>query len=68
MIFAVTDKTGAVLGLYRMPDATYFSFGVAVAKPLMDHLDDFASALKAKGNTLRHVELVTGRARRCPSA
>ena len=32
MIFAVTDKQGNVLGLYRMPDATYFSFDVAVAK------------------------------------
>jgi len=32
MIFAVTDKSGDLLGLYRMPDATYFSFDVAVAK------------------------------------
>ena len=32
MVFAVTDKTGAVLGLYRMPDATVFSIDVAVAK------------------------------------
>jgi uncharacterized protein GlcG (DUF336 family) len=32
MVFAVTDKTGAVLGLYRMPDSTYFSVDVAVAK------------------------------------
>ena len=32
MVFAVTDSTGAVLGLYRMPDATVFSIGVAVAK------------------------------------
>jgi uncharacterized protein GlcG (DUF336 family) len=32
MIFAVTDKSGNILGLYRMPDATYFSFDVAVAK------------------------------------
>ncbi len=30
--FAVTDSTGAVLGLYRMPDSTVFSIGVAVAK------------------------------------
>src|SRR5262249_20272613 len=37
---------------------------VAVAKPLADHLADFAAALTAKGNTVRHVELVTGRARR----
>ncbi len=32
MIFAVTDDAGNLLGLYRMPDATYFSFDVAVAK------------------------------------
>jgi uncharacterized protein GlcG (DUF336 family) len=32
MVFAVTDSTGAVLGIYRMPDATIFSIGVAVAK------------------------------------
>ena len=32
MVFAVTDTTGEVLGLYRMPDATYFSLDVAVAK------------------------------------
>lgn len=32
MVFAVTDTTGAVLGLYRMPDATVFSIDVAVAK------------------------------------
>src|SRR5262249_1678172 len=37
---------------------------VAVAKPLAEHLTDFAAALVAKGNTARHVELVTGRARR----
>ena len=30
--FAVTDETGAVLGLYRMPDSTVFSLAVAVAK------------------------------------
>lgn len=32
MVFAVTDTDGEVLGLYRMDDATYFSFDVAVAK------------------------------------
>ncbi|HEX8199313.1 MAG TPA: heme-binding protein, partial [Isosphaeraceae bacterium] len=32
MTFAVTDATGAVLGLYRMPDATTFSIDVSVAK------------------------------------
>jgi uncharacterized protein GlcG (DUF336 family) len=32
MVFAVSDGDGNILGLYRMPDATYFSIGVAVAK------------------------------------
>jgi uncharacterized protein GlcG (DUF336 family) len=32
MVFAVSDENGNILGLYRMPDATYFSLGVAVAK------------------------------------
>lgn len=33
MVFAVTDSTtGAVLGLYRMPDAPVFSLDIAVAK------------------------------------
>jgi len=32
MTFAVADKTGAVLGLYRMADGTVFSMDVAVAK------------------------------------
>jgi uncharacterized protein GlcG (DUF336 family) len=32
MVFAVTDQTGEVLGLFRMPDATIFSIDVAVAK------------------------------------
>ncbi|QDU19419.1 heme-binding protein [Urbifossiella limnaea] len=32
MVFAVTDLTGEVVGLYRMPDATVFSIDVAVAK------------------------------------
>ena len=32
MVFAVTDKDGNVLGLYRMPDATVFSIDVSVAK------------------------------------
>ena len=32
MVFAVTDNTGEVLGLYRMQDATVFSIDVAVAK------------------------------------
>lgn len=37
---------------------------VAVAKPLSAHLDDFAAALRAKGNGTRHVELLTARARK----
>lgn len=32
MMLAVTDKSGNVLGLFRMPDATFFSIDVAVAK------------------------------------
>jgi uncharacterized protein GlcG (DUF336 family) len=32
MVLAVTDLTGEVVGLYRMPDATVFSIDVAVAK------------------------------------
>lgn len=32
MMLAVSDKSGNVLGLYRMPDATFFSIDVAVAK------------------------------------
>jgi uncharacterized protein GlcG (DUF336 family) len=31
-VFAVTDKDGNILGLYRMPDATVFSLDIAVAK------------------------------------
>ncbi len=32
MVFAVTDETGAIVGLYRMPDATVFSIDVSIAK------------------------------------
>lgn len=32
MVFSVADLDGNVLGLYRMPDATFFSIDVAVAK------------------------------------
>jgi uncharacterized protein GlcG (DUF336 family) len=32
MVFAVADKAGQIVGLYRMPDATVFSIDVAVAK------------------------------------
>lgn len=31
-VFAVADKDGNIVGLYRMPDATIFSIDVAVAK------------------------------------
>ncbi len=46
MVFAVTDETGAVLGLYRMPDATVFSIGVAVAKARNDAYYDNAAELQ----------------------
>jgi len=32
MVLAVSDTNGALIGLYRMPDATVFSIDVAVAK------------------------------------
>jgi uncharacterized protein GlcG (DUF336 family) len=32
MVFCVADKSGNILGLYRMPDSTVFSIDVAVAK------------------------------------
>ena len=32
MVLAISDKTGEVLGLFRMPDATIFSIDVAVSK------------------------------------
>ncbi|HVJ83895.1 MAG TPA: hypothetical protein VNC50_22705, partial [Planctomycetia bacterium] len=32
MVLAVSDNDGNVIGLYRMPDATFFSVDVAVAK------------------------------------
>lgn len=32
MVFAVADRSGQILGIYRMPDATVFSIDVAVAK------------------------------------
>lgn len=32
MVFSVADLDGNILGLYRMPDATFFSIDVAVAK------------------------------------
>src|SRR5207247_10163355 len=36
----------------------------AASKPLTQHLDDWKAALLAKGNTPRHAELVTSRARK----
>ena len=36
----------------------------AAMKPLADHLDDFRASLLARGNTIRHVDLVKSRARR----
>src|SRR5262249_56244468 len=32
MMLAVTNKNGEILGLFRMPDATFFSIDVSVAK------------------------------------
>lgn len=41
---------------------------VAVAKSLTEHLDDFAAALRGKGNSKFHVQVVTTRARRIITA
>ena len=46
MVLAVTDETGAVLGLFRMPDATYFSIDVAVAKARNDAYYNNAAQLQ----------------------
>jgi uncharacterized protein GlcG (DUF336 family) len=46
MTFAVTDETGEVLGLYRMPDSTVFSIGVAVAKARNDAYYNNAAELQ----------------------
>ena len=46
MVFAVSDLNGNILGLYRMPDATTFSIGVAVAKARNVAYYDNASALQ----------------------
>ncbi|HEX3314519.1 MAG TPA: hypothetical protein VHR72_06470, partial [Gemmataceae bacterium] len=43
MILAVADENGNILGLYRMPDATTFSIGVAVAKARNDAYYDSAN-------------------------
>ena len=46
MVFAVSDENGNILGLYRMPDATYFSIDVAVAKARNVAYYDNASLLQ----------------------
>ncbi len=46
MTFAVTDENGNILGLYRMPDSTYFSIDVAVAKARNVAYYDNASQLQ----------------------
>jgi len=46
MVFAVSDLNGNILGLYRMPDATTFSIGVAVAKARNVAYYNNASALQ----------------------
>jgi uncharacterized protein GlcG (DUF336 family) len=48
MVLAVTDSTGAVLGLYRMPDAPMFSIDVAISKARdAAYYDDPAQLLPA---------------------
>jgi len=46
MVFAVSDENGNILGLFRMPDATYFSIAVAVAKARNVAYYDNASQLQ----------------------
>ncbi len=46
MVFAVSDKEGNILGLYRMPDATFFSIAVAVAKARNDAYYDNPAQLQ----------------------
>lgn len=53
MVFAVSDKDGNILGLYRMPDATVFSLAVAVAKARND-------AYYADANQLQPIDQVPG--------
>jgi uncharacterized protein GlcG (DUF336 family) len=47
MVFSVTDSTGAILGLYRMPDAPVFSIDVAIAKARNDAYYDDPAQLQA---------------------
>jgi uncharacterized protein GlcG (DUF336 family) len=46
MVFAVSDANGDILGLYRMPDATYASIGIAVAEARNVAYYDNASQLQ----------------------
>ena len=46
MTIAVADNTGEIVGLYRMPDSTVFSIGVAVAKARNDAYYNNASELQ----------------------
>ena len=70
MVFAVSDEAGNILGLYRMPDATYFSIGVAVAKARniayydnasllqpMDRIKGVPAGTAFTSRTLRYVSL-----------
>jgi len=53
MVFAVTDRGGNVLGLFRMRDATVFSIDVAVAKARN-------TAYYADATALQPIDQVTG--------
>jgi uncharacterized protein GlcG (DUF336 family) len=70
MVFAVSDENANILGLYRMPDATYFSIGVAVAKARniayydnpsqlqpIDQIKGVAAGTAFTSRTLRYVSL-----------
>ncbi len=53
MVIGVTDLSGNVLGLYRMPGATYFSIDVSVAKARN-------VAYYANANALKEVDRIPG--------
>lgn len=70
MVFAVTDRTGEVVGLYRMPDAPVFSINVAVAKARntsyyndpaqlkpVDRLPDVSAGTAFTARTFRYLAL-----------
>jgi uncharacterized protein GlcG (DUF336 family) len=70
MVFAVSDGNGNILGLYRMPDATYFSIAVAVAKarnvayydnPILlqraDHIKGIPRGTALTARTFRYISL-----------